>query len=84
MLSALTVRCCLANTQLSSDTGLAVVDDDYRVLLDDCDNDYINASLVKVPESEREYILTQVREWTGLRIFSWLRCICIVFTCEKL
>lgn len=35
-------------------------DDDHRVQLADCDNDYINASLVKVPEASREYILTQV------------------------
>ena len=37
-----------------------VSDDHSRVKLENCENDYINASLVMVEEAQRAYILSQV------------------------
>lgn len=39
--------------------------DHSRIKLQQDDNDYINASLIKMEEAHRSYILTQVTVWWG-------------------
>lgn len=64
----MTVAKKIKNSHLNRYTDV-VPFDDSRVKLVNSDNDYINASLVKVDKAERNYILTQGKS----RVF-WLIC----------
>ena len=50
--------------------------DHSRIKLHQEDNDYINASLIKMEEAQRSYILTQVNP--GLSEFFFFNVFCLI------